>query len=79
MKLTIIKGRRNLQEIYDLVVEAYNKNEFSQMKELAFEFVNETRSSKEKTYKFNKIMNISCIVIILFDINIAIYYLSTHI
>jgi hypothetical protein len=57
MKLTIIKGRRNLQEIYDLVVEAYNKNEFSQMKELAFEFVNETRSSKEKTYKFNKVVS----------------------
>ena len=57
MKLTIIKGRRNLQEIYDLVVEAYNKNEFSQMKELAFEFVDEMRSSKEKTYRFNKVIN----------------------
>ena len=32
-----------------------------------------------KNYKFNKIMNIGRIVIILFDINIAIYYLSTHI
>jgi hypothetical protein len=57
MNLTTIKGRRNLQEIYDLVVEAYRKNEFSQMKELAFEFVNETRISKEKTYYFNKTIN----------------------
>ena len=57
MNLTTIKGRRNLQEIYDLVVEAYRKNEFSQMKELAFEFVKETRISKEKTYYFNKTIN----------------------
>jgi hypothetical protein len=57
MKLTTINGRRNLQEIYDLVVEAYRKNEFSQMKELAFEFVNETRASKEKTYHFNKVVS----------------------
>jgi len=57
MKLTTIKGRRNLQEIYDLVVEAYRKNEFSQMKELAFEFVDNMRASKEKTYYFNKAIN----------------------
>ena len=57
MKLTIIKGRRNLQEIYDLVVEAYRKNEFLQMKELAFEFINKMRASKEKTYYFTKTVN----------------------
>lgn len=57
MELTIKKGRRNLQEIYDLVVEAYTKNEFAQMKDLAFEFVQETRASKEKVYYFNKAIN----------------------
>ena len=32
-----------------------------------------------KNYMFYKIMNIGHIVMILFDMNIAIYYLSTHI
>ena len=54
MNLTGKAGRRNLQPIYALIVEAYNNNNLNEMKAMAREFVIEMRVDKVKAYKFNQ-------------------------
>jgi len=54
MNLTEKTGRRNLQPIYALIVEAYNNNNLNEMKAMAREFVIEMRVDKVKAYKFNQ-------------------------
>jgi len=57
MNLTTKGGRRNLQPIYDSIIEAYNCNSLSEMKTMAREFVIEMRVDKVKAYKFNESIN----------------------
>jgi len=57
MNLTQKAGRRNLQPIYDSIVEAYNRNSLDEMKRMAYEFVVELRTDKVKAYKFNESIN----------------------
>ena len=54
INLTTKGGRRNLQPIYDSIVEAYNRNSLNEMKEMAREFVIEMRTDRVKSYKFNQ-------------------------
>ena len=54
MQLSIKKGKRNLQSIVDLINEAYNNNNFQEMKLLTSELIIELRTNKIKTYNFNK-------------------------
>ena len=59
MKLTIKKGKRNLQEIYSTITDAYNKGTLGEMKCMAREFVIEMRVEKYKGRGFiNTIDNI---------------------
>jgi hypothetical protein len=57
MNLTQKAGRRNLQPIYDSIVEAYNRGSLDEMKRMAYEFVVELRTDKVKAYKFNESIN----------------------
>ena len=53
INLTTKGGRRNLQPIYDSIVDAYNRRAFTEMKSMAKEFVIEMRVDKIKAYRFN--------------------------
>tara|TARA_Y100000356_G_scaffold59875_1_gene48573 strand:- start:84 stop:335 length:252 start_codon:yes stop_codon:yes gene_type:complete len=57
MDLTPKKNRRNLQPIYDSILEAYYSNAFDVMKSMSKEFIIELRTTKEKTYSFNNTIN----------------------
>ena len=46
MTLTIKKGRRNLQEIYDTINHAYNSGSIDEMKRMSEEFIIEMRVEK---------------------------------
>lgn len=54
IELTTKRGRRNLQPIYDSIVEAYTSHNLVDMKDMAREFVIEMRVDKMKSYKFNQ-------------------------
>ena len=54
MKLTIKKNKRNLQEIYDSIIEGYSRNSLDEMKRMSKEFIIEMRVDKIKTYRFNE-------------------------
>ena len=53
INLTTKGGRRNLQPIYDSIVDAYNRRALNEMKSMAREFVIEMRVDKIKAYRFN--------------------------
>ena len=57
MNLTKKAGRRNLQPIYESIIEAYNRSSLDEMKLMAQEFVVEMRVDKVKAYKFNQTIN----------------------
>lgn len=57
MNLTKKAGRRNLQPIYESIIEAYNRSSLDEMKLMAQEFVVEMRVDKVKAYKFNQAIN----------------------
>jgi len=54
MKLTIKKNKRNLQEIYNSIMEGYSSNSLDEMKRMSREFIIEMRIDKIKTYRFNE-------------------------
>lgn len=54
MQLSIKKGKRNLQTIYDSIVEAYSRKSLDEMKRMSKEFIIEMRTDKIKTYRFNE-------------------------
>lgn len=61
MILSVKKGKRNLQEIYSTITEAYSKGTLDEMKRMSEEFVIEMRVEKYKGRGFintvNKINN----------------------
>ena len=61
MILSVKKGKRNLQEIYSTITEAYSKGTLDEMKRMSEEFVVEMRVEKYKGKGFintiNKINN----------------------
>lgn len=61
MTLTIKKGKRNLQEIYSTITDAYYNGTLDEMKRMSEEFVVEMRVEKYKGRGFinniQKIMN----------------------
>ena len=61
MILSVKKGKRNLQEIYSTITEAYSKGTLEEMKVMSEEFVIEMRIEKYKGKGFintiNKINN----------------------
>ena len=57
MNLTTKAGRRNLQPIYESIIEAYNRNSLNEMKIMAREFIIEMRIDKVKAYNFNESIN----------------------
>jgi hypothetical protein len=48
MILSVKKGKRNLQEIYSTITEAYSKSTLEEMKVMSEEFVIEMRVEKYK-------------------------------
>ena len=48
MKLTTKKGRRNLQEIYDIINDTYRSGSLEEMRNISKEFVTEMRVEKYK-------------------------------
>ncbi len=48
MSLTIKKGKRNLQEIYSAITDAYSNGTLDEMKRMSEEFVVEMRVEKYK-------------------------------
>ena len=48
MELSIKKGKRNLQEIYSTITEAYTGGSLDEMKRMSKEFVVEMRVEKYK-------------------------------
>jgi len=48
MSLTIKKGKRNLQEIYSTITDAYSNGTLDEMKRMSEEFVVEMRVEKYK-------------------------------
>jgi hypothetical protein len=48
MALTIKKGKRNLQEIYSTITDAYSNSTLDEMKRMSEEFVVEMRVEKYK-------------------------------
>jgi hypothetical protein len=48
MALTIKKGKRNLQEIYSTITDAYSNGTLDEMKRMSEEFVVEMRVEKYK-------------------------------
>ena len=54
MNLTIKKGKRNLQPIYDSIVEGYSRVNLDEMKRMSKEFIIEMRVNKIKAYRFNE-------------------------
>jgi len=48
MELSIKKGKRNLQEIYSTIVDAYSNGSLDEMKRMSEEFVVEMRVEKYK-------------------------------
>lgn len=61
MQLSIKKGKRNLQEIYSTITNAYSSGTLDEMKRMSEEFVIEMRIEKYKGIGFintvNKINN----------------------
>lgn len=61
MILSVKKGKRNLQEIYSTITEAYSKSTLEEMKVMSGEFVIEMRVEKYRGRGFintvNKINN----------------------
>ena len=57
MTLTIKKGRRNLQEIYDTINHAYNSGSIDEMKRMSEEFIIEMRVEKYKGRGFINTIN----------------------
>ena len=57
MILTIKKGRRNLQEIYDTINHAYNSGSIDEMKRMSEEFIIEMRVEKYKGRGFINTVN----------------------
>tara|TARA_R110001632_G_scaffold48497_1_gene122164 strand:+ start:175 stop:441 length:267 start_codon:yes stop_codon:yes gene_type:complete len=61
MILSVKKGKRNLQEIYSTITEAYSKSTLEEMKVMSEEFVIEMRVEKYRGRGFintvNKINN----------------------
>lgn len=61
MQLSIKKGKRNLQEIYSTITDAYSNGTLDEMKRMSEEFVIEMRVEKYKGRGFvntiNKISN----------------------
>ena len=57
MTLTIKKGRRNLQEIYDTINHAYNSGSIDEMKRMSEEFIIEMRVEKYKGRGFINTVN----------------------
>ena len=54
MELTLKKGKRNLQPIYDSIVEGYSRVNLDEMKRMSREFIIEIRFNKIKAYRFNE-------------------------
>tara|TARA_R100001509_G_scaffold132022_3_gene85413 strand:+ start:634 stop:915 length:282 start_codon:yes stop_codon:yes gene_type:complete len=54
MELTLKKGKRNLQPIYDSIVEGYSRVNLDEMKRMSKEFIIEMRVNKIKAYRFNE-------------------------
>jgi hypothetical protein len=54
MELTLKKGKRNLQPIYDSIVEGYSRVNLDEMKRMSREFIIEMRVNKIKAYRFNE-------------------------
>jgi hypothetical protein len=54
MQLSIKKGKRNLQPIYDSIVEGYSRVNLDEMKRMSREFIIEMRVNKIKAYRFNE-------------------------
>ena len=48
MELTLKKGKRNLQPIYDSIVEGYSRVNLDEMKRMSKEFIIEMRVEKYK-------------------------------
>tara|TARA_B100000900_G_scaffold337164_1_gene299058 strand:+ start:479 stop:739 length:261 start_codon:yes stop_codon:yes gene_type:complete len=57
MTLTIKKGRRNLQEIYDTINHAYSSGSLNEMKRMSEEFIIEMRVEKYKGRGFINTVN----------------------
>jgi len=57
MTLTIKKGRRNLQEIYDTINHAYSSGSLNEMKKMSEEFIIEMRVEKYKGRGFINTVN----------------------
>ena len=57
MTLTIKKGRRNLQEIYDTINHSYNSGSLDDMKRISEEFIIEMRVEKYKGRGFINTVN----------------------
>lgn len=56
MILDIKTNKRNLQPIYDLIIEAFNRKKLEEMRDLSFEFIEEMRTTKVLTYRFNEVV-----------------------
>ena len=53
MKLSIKKGKRNLQEIYSTITDAYSSGTLDEMKRMSKEFIIEMRVEKYKGRGFS--------------------------
>ena len=54
MELDLKTNKRNLQPIYDLIVSSFSKNKLDEMKTFSFEFIEEMRTTKTLSYRFNE-------------------------
>lgn len=54
MNLNIKNGKRNLQSLYDELMAKYRQNLINEMKEVSNTFIDEMRTTKEKTYSFKQ-------------------------
>lgn len=57
MQLSIKKGKRNLQEIYSTITNAYSNGTLDEMKRMSEEFVIEMRVEKYKGRGFTNTIN----------------------
>lgn len=57
MQLSIKKGKRNLQEIYSTITDAYSNGTLDEMKRMSEEFVIEMRVEKYKGKGFINTIN----------------------
>jgi hypothetical protein len=57
MELSIKKGKRNLQEIYSTITDAYSNGSLDEMKKMSEEFIVEMRVEKYKGKGFINTVN----------------------